>query len=225
MSAGGRMTAEEFLLLPQKVGWKHELLDGVPHVTPWENLVPLRLDLTNRAPARTPPPGVALRPAAPTDVPRLIPAFVDAFYGGTEYWRLSRACIREDGERVLADHFDGLRGGAHPASRLAATSRSVVGAALVVREPGGPSLDLLFVRPAWRRGGIATALMRAVASGLRAAGEPVLRSACQMANEAGAAWYAALGFVEEPDWLVANARESGPAGSCGGWSAWASSTP
>jgi predicted N-acetyltransferase YhbS len=96
----------------------------------------------------------------------------------------------------------------HPASRLAVTARAVVGAALVVRPPRGPRLDLLFVRPRWQRAGLATALVAAAGAALRGAGEAELRSSYRLANAPSAAWHTRFGFREAPNLSVASAREA-----------------
>jgi GNAT superfamily N-acetyltransferase len=206
---GGRLTVDEIARRPRPVAWKYELLGGVPRIEPKAATVPVRLALAPRvAPPAPPPAGVALRAVTAADAPALVPALAEAFMGNVDFWGRGRADVRAAAEEIVAAFVAGRRGPVHPASRLAATARAVVGGALVVRPPKGPRVDLLFVRPRWQRRGLATALVAGSVAALRTAGEPVLRSRYRLANTPSVAWHARFGFVEEPDLLVASAREA-----------------
>jgi GNAT superfamily N-acetyltransferase len=206
---GARLTADEAALRPRPAAWKYELWDGVPRLEPKAATVPVRLALAAwAAPPTAPTAGVALRAVTAADAPALARALAEAFLGNVDFWRCGRAHVRAAARAITAAFFAGRRGPVHPASRLAVTARAVVGAALVVRPPKGPRLDLLFVRPRWQRRGLATALVAAAGAALRDAGEPVLRSRHRLANAPSAAWHARFGFVETPDLLVASAREA-----------------
>jgi GNAT superfamily N-acetyltransferase len=213
LPAGARLTVDAYLAQPRHPGWKCELLDGVPRIEPRTATVPVRLALTDRLrlhrPPRLPPPGVAVRSIGAADAPALVRALADAFLGNVDFWGCARVSVRTAVEDLMATFFAGRRGAPHPASRLAVTPRAAVGgAALLMCSPKGPRLDLLFVRPRWQRRGLATMLVADAATALRANGEPVLRSRYRLANAPSAAWHARFGFVEEPDWLVAQVREA-----------------
>lgn len=212
LPAGARFTVATYVEQPRHPGWKCELLDGMPRIEPRAATVPVRLALTDRRPLHRPPrllpPGVAVRSVAgAADAPALVRALADAFLGNVDFWGCGRGYVRAAVEDTIATFFAGRRGAAHPASRLVVTAQAVVGGALLVCSPKGPRLDLLFVRPRWQRRGLATMLVAEAATALRASGAPVLRSRYRLANAPSAAWHARFGFVEEPDWLVAHARE------------------
>jgi GNAT superfamily N-acetyltransferase len=212
LPAGARLTVATYVAQPRHPGWKCELLDGIPRIEPRAATVPVRLALADRRPVhqppRLPPPGVAVRPVAgAADAPALVRAVAEAFLANVDFWGCGRAYVRGAVEDTIATFFAGRRGVVHPASRLAVTARAVVGGAPLVCAPKGPRLDLLFVRPRWRHRGLATLLVAEAATVLRASGAPVLRSRYRLANVPSAAWHARFGFVEEPDWLVAQARE------------------
>lgn len=116
--------------------------------------------------------------------------------------------IRARGREFLASYFGIVRGEWLPASRIARSRRQAViqGAALIRRCPGGPLLNAVFVRPRWRRTGLATALLRQATAALVAAGETVLHSRCVLGNEASLSWHLRSGFRELPDLLVAGHR-------------------
>lgn len=151
-----------------------------------------------------------LRAVTPPDEPPLLDAFLSAFTDSVEYCDWPEAAVQESAEESVRGFFAGARGEPLAVSRLAAApgsaSPDIVGAALVIRTPDGPLLDLLFVVPAHRRTGIATALVGAVLNELHAAGEAKLTSNYRLANAASRQVHLRFGFEEEPDHSVARAH-------------------
>lgn len=200
-----QMSMSEFELLPMRPGWKYEYWDGRAHITPRENSVIVAMPVTVRR-ADT---SFVLRRVSIDDALELTSAFLEAFVDSVEYCDWETEKISEAADKAIRSHFSGERGKPHVASRVAmAFDRglrrdSIVGAALLTRAPRYPILDLLFVRPAWQRHGIATALMSNAMNELHGLGETLLKSAYHAANEGSMNWHQRFGFVEEPDLLRA----------------------
>lgn len=199
------MSMEEFELLPMRPGWKYEYWDGRAHITPRENSVIVAMPVT----ARRASTSFVLRRVSSDDALELTAAFLEAFVDSVEYcdWKTDK--INKAADKAIRSHFSGARGRPHIASRVAmAFDRglrrdSIVGAALLTQAPRYPILDLLFVRPAWQRLGIATALMSNAMNELHDLGETLLKSAYHAANEGSMNWHHRFGFAEEPDLLRA----------------------
>lgn len=195
------MTVEEFHLLPMRPGWKHEYWDGRAHITPRHNSVVTAMPVT----ARRINPGHALRKVTINDAVELTSAFLAAFVDSVEYCDWETEMINEAAIEAIRSHFAGERGEPHSASRVATsfdTERgrdSIAGAALLTQAARYPILDLLFVRPAFQRRGLATALLSEAMNELQSLGGPVLKSAYHIANDVSMNWHQRFGFVEEPD--------------------------
>jgi hypothetical protein len=67
-------------------------------------------------------------------------------------------------------------------------------------------VDALFVRPAWRRRGLAGALVGRAVNALLAEGERLLYSGYRLGNEPSRLWHVRFGFEELPDVGVAGHR-------------------
>jgi predicted GNAT family acetyltransferase len=134
---------------------------------------------------RTPPPGVAIRPAAPTDIEPLVEA--------------ARASLREEGrpDPFIGDPKGFRRWVAARTSRarVALAGREVVWVGYAdVRHQAGHLLQGVYTWPQWRRRGIAAA---GVASLCRAAFEASadhVQLSVVAGNEPALRLYAALGF-------------------------------
>ena len=200
------MSEAEFLRQPQDPGWKYEYINGIARVSPRHVVVPLRADVTPRA---VDPAGLHLRPVVPADAPALARAFHEGFRETVEYCDWPDARIRQSGEDAVRTFFAGKRGTFHPASRLLLDLDQpcmVIGAALIIQKPGGPFLDMLFIRPPWQRHGLAAALAGAAMNQLHALGETHLGSALDLANEPSRRWHRKFGFVEQPSFALARVR-------------------
>lgn len=205
-----RMSIEEFELLPMRPGWKYEYWDGRAHITPREHGVIVTVPVTAK-PVNT---SLVLRGATSADAPELTTVFLEAFIDSTEYCDWGTQKISEAADKAIRSHFAGERGKPHSASRVAMGfdrergCDSIVGAALLAHAPRYSILDLLFVRPAWQRHGIATALLSDAMNQLHNGGEAILKSAYHAANEASMNWHQRFGFVEEPDLMRARLYSS-----------------
>jgi len=200
------MTFEEFLRLERKPGWKYEYWDGAAHISARPVVAPLILPLASRI-GLSPPSPLPTEPVRSDDAPALISAFIDAFTGTAEYFEWPGDAIERSARECIETYFSGERGGPMAASRLARDRCDIAGAALIIkRRDGAPYIDLLMVRPAWQRRGLATAMVSAAVSDLRAAGEEVLTSGYNLANEASVAWLTGSASTERPDEYVARMR-------------------
>lgn len=215
------MTFEEWERMPWRFGWKHEYWDGCAHTTPRHNHVLVSLRVAPRVTGS--PPHVTLRAVEESDAEALIETFVETFEDGVEFCDWGTEKIHEHARRNIADFFAGRRGAPHPSSRIAVpiadeavSSESsgavrppaVLAAALFTQKSDAVVLDLLMVRPAYRRRGIADLLVGAGLNDLHAQGETILRSAHHVANGESAAWHQSFGFAEEPDLHLARLRQS-----------------
>jgi GNAT superfamily N-acetyltransferase len=200
------MTWEEWERLPWRFGWKHEYWNGHAHLTPRQDHVHVRFD--GEVWSAQLPKGLRMRPVVHEDARALINAFIEAFEDGVEFcdWPVEK--IHEHARGNITDYFAGRRGTLLlKASRLAlGRERQVVGAALLNGRDAEPRLDLLMVRPGFRRCGIASTLVGAAVRDLHSQGASVLRSAYCVSNRESALWHQAFGFEEEPDLDLARMR-------------------
>ncbi|MGH9944113.1 MAG: GNAT family N-acetyltransferase [Pyrinomonadaceae bacterium] len=203
------MTWEEFERMPWRMGWKHEYWDGCAHITPRDNHVHVCMKVEPRAELEITPAGT-LRSVKAADAEELIECFIKTFEDGVEFcdWRTEQ--LTEHALRNITDYFAGRRGSPLEVSRLATANRAetaathtspvsaqrVVAAALFTQKPDAPVLDLLMVRPGFRRRGIARAPVTNAMNELDARGVESLRSAYVVSNEESAAWHLSFGFIE-----------------------------
>ncbi len=221
------MTVEEFHLLPRRLGWKHEYWDGYAHITPGHAVMDVSMPVEPR-PSSPPCP---LRPVGPEDEAALIAAFLAGFGDSVDYCDWEPAAIEKSAAKCIRDFLARARGEPLEASRVAVAAAPgtdpaaaaqvqvepgevdpmtpvptapIVGAALVVRAGEAEArLEMLFVAPAWRRRGLASALVSDALTALHAAGFDRLVSRYLLANADSRAWHLRFGFTEEPDWLAA----------------------
>jgi len=144
---------------------------------------------------------------SPDDSAELVAAFLDSFRFAPEYADYPMRGFRAKAADFVKGFFGDVRGVWSPASTVLVRGGQIAAAALVKdRAPKPPLLDCLFVRPAYFRQGLATAVAARAVNELAAAGFTTLRSFAMLANEASIAWHTAFGFRELPDLFVAQAR-------------------
>lgn len=182
------MTWEEWECLPWRFGWKHEYWDGHAHLTPRQDHVHVRVEPRPRVAARSVADSLSVQPVDPTDAQGLVAVFIEAFEHGVEFCDWPAKEIHEHARRNIADYFAGRRGTPLlSASRLALGEGGyIAGAALLSEREAGPTLDLLMVRPDFRRRGTASILVGVAVDELQAQGATVLRSVHCVANEESA---------------------------------------
>lgn len=208
------MPLDEFERLPWRWGWKYEYMDGCAIVSPRDHYVFVRAPVTpHLASLPCDDHDLHIQSVAahddPVDIKRLVSAFIDAFVETAEFCDYEYAQIEAAAWKRINGFFASKHGRPHPASRIAIVPdehHPVVGAALIARREDGPVLDLLFVRRAWQRTGLATRLVARVMNELYVAGATSLRSAYHVANEQSAAWHRRFGFEEEPDLFLTKLR-------------------
>ena len=194
------MSFEVWELLPYQPGWKYEYWDGCAHITPNHQTAVTTAPVTPR-PVHAP---CVLRQDIPEDEAPLLAVYMEAFADNQAYCDYTDVAFLDAARSDLRKSFSGHRAPLLAASRVAviatATGEQRVGAALLSREREyGPMLDLLFIRPAWQRRGLATALVASAMNALHRAGEDTLTSCYQLANLTSQIWHRGFGFVECPD--------------------------
>lgn len=191
--------------MPWRFGWKHEYWDGHAHLTPRQDHVHVRF--SGEVPSAELPRGLSMRPVSSDDAPALIEAFIETFEDGVEFCDWTEEMIHGHARTNITEYFAGRRGEPMDASRLAIEGGSIVGAVLFCRRDEEPVLDLLMVRPGFRRRGIARSLVGAAVEKLRErGGGENLRSAYHAANVESTEWHRAFGFEEERDLSLAKMR-------------------
>ncbi len=187
--------------MPWRFGWKHEYFGGEAHITPRHDHVHVRF--RGEVPVAELPKGLSMRRVFPDDGPELIETFED----GVEFCDWTDDMINTHARTNIIDYFAGKRGHPMKESRLVFEENTIVGAVLFCRREYGPLLDLLMVRPAFRRRGISSALVGKAIMKMRESGEgETLRSARHVANEGSALWHRSFGFEEERDLFLARMR-------------------
>lgn len=218
------ITWEEFERMPWRFGWKHEYWDSHAHLTPRQSHVHVRMSVEPREVVI--PPNVALRSVCLSDTEALIDLFIETFEDGVEFCDWETEKIHAHARRNITDFFNGKRGTPHAVSRLAIraegkankdnvsdetsnqTKSRILAAALFTEKSDAVVLDLLMVRPIYRRRGLATALVATALNDLHRQGVDMLRSAHVISNEESTAWHRAFGFTEELDLHLARLRYS-----------------
>lgn len=189
--------------IPYRPGWKREYYDGKAHVRP--SWISVQYILTLRPRIETKCSG--LRPLRAVDFHRLEDAFFDAFRYAPEYADYSLLAYRKKPSTFLNGFFGDVRGTPSPASTVIVRDRQIAAAALIKeRVDRPPLLDCLFVRPAYFRQGLATAVVSSAVNQLLEAGANELRSSAMLANTASLCWHTDFGFEEVPHLFVAQAR-------------------
>lgn len=189
--------------VPFRPGWKREYYDGKVHLRPSWVTIDYSLKLTQR-PER---PTHGLRMCEATDRAQLIDAFIDSFCYAPEYACDSMKSYRKKAAEYVDGYFGSVRGERSPCSTVLEIEGQIVAAALVKLRPTlPPLLDCLFVRPACFRRGYATIVAARAVNRLVAHGQPILRSGAMLANEASIAWHRSFGFLERPEYFLAQSR-------------------
>jgi len=137
------------------------------------------------------PPGVAIRPATPTDTRRLATLMVVAYAGTVDDHGQSRASHEAEARRTIAGDYGEVQ---WDASLLAQTAEDdCVGTTLVTRDRGHLLLAFALVAPEWRNQGLGTALIIRTANRLAAEGATEWTLAVTVGNPAQRL-YERLGF-------------------------------
>lgn len=150
------------------------------------------------------PRGFRLRRVVQDDAEKLIECFIETFVDGIEFCDWSHEDICRHARRNITDYFAGnikRRGAPLNVSvcALAEDDDALIAAALFTDHADAAELDLLMVRPRFRRRGLARAMVINAMNELHARDRLALRSAYVVCNEESAAWHKAFGFTELPD--------------------------
>lgn len=205
-----RMSQEEFHQLPFSLVWKQEYLNGCLVHTPRGVIVHATIPIAPRL-VESP---ASLRPTKEADERALLPLFKDAFQDTFEFCDYSKKRFAESAKQCLHHFFHGPFHLPLPASRVAVAPSGApeagkpIGAALVLKQDEGWALlDMIFVKPAWYRHGLASALAAAALTALHElGGYRTLVSRYHLGNEPSCAWHHHFGFTDEPDLRLARLR-------------------
>lgn len=199
-----KMSFEDFeLKVPHRPGWKREYYSGRAHVRPSWLMVRFVLALARRVP----PAVTGVRPLELSDETALHEAFFDAFRFAPDYCDYPLSHYRKRSREYIDGFYGKVRGEWSQASRVVTHRKRIIAGALIKRIKGKkPLLDCLFVRPDFRRQGLATAACTGAVNALVRGRHPALQSYVLLANEPSLAWHQRFGFEELPDLWVAQSR-------------------
>jgi GNAT superfamily N-acetyltransferase len=199
------MSWEEFEVMEEPFGWKVEYWDGHAHLTPRFHGVKTKLQLS----VRHAPPNPSLVDVSPDYRDAMLAGYGETFGNSIEFCGWSRSDIEASAVTDIGNYFAGKRGEPLAASVLALVpgSQALVGLALISRRPKyGAYLDLLYVRPAFQRQGVGTAMLNRAIDCLVEAGFPTLTSAYHIVNEPSRRWHHGHGFEDLYDWYYAKLK-------------------
>lgn len=198
------MDFDVFERLPRHPDWRYEYWDGALHLSHRPR------SLSLRRPTEAPPRPARAGGTSAADVVPLSDvgrqptrSFLTAVWEDEDPYRSYDDHRRS--EILIAQVTRTLDGEVQDASVGAVRGGVVVGAALVVRETWpererrSPVLTWLSVDRKVRSRGVATVMLAAVCERLMAAAEPVLFSACSVANVPSLRWHLTNGFTVLPD--------------------------
>lgn len=200
------MTIEEFDLMEQKFGWKHEYWDGHAHISPRSHGILMKIPVKKRR-IKT---DFEIQSVSEDFFDELVETFYKAFVDSPEYCNRSRKDVKKSARKNIRLFFDGGRGVPQLAlSRVVFAppqKTKIAGAILVCKYKYGFKDEILFVHPEFQRKGIGTALVQSVLNDLSKSGERIFWSEYHICNRLSAAWHEKFGFVEEPDIMTAKFR-------------------
>lgn len=189
------MLINEFEVMEHPFGYKVEYWDGAAYLTPREQVVSVRLNITEPQMNKMYtliPIGLGLKA-------EMVLAFIESFKDSVEFCNWSEADIRQYAENNLNDYFAGKRGKPHPSSVMTVDpdNYTVTGLALLLYDNMERiTLDLLYVAPAWQRRKLATTLVSSAVNNLYKDGVKELYSTYHICNVHSRRWHHAFGFVD-----------------------------
>lgn len=198
------MREKEWWMFPRMPGWKYEYSFKLGADTQIRPFGP-RYQITVQRRTDTAP--CELRSVERGDGAALRRAFAEAFFGYTDYLYCTEIQLLQIGDTLLQEFFS--RGQADLCRRASClaidpASGQVIGAALLApadeeetqATEKATQFQPVFVIPAWRRRGVATALASEVLRQLWHAGQGILFSGCSIYNSASKQWHQAFGVTE-----------------------------
>ena len=199
------VTAGSFETLPRPAGWKYERWGGRLRLEPdWRSeaaryVGPLVGCVT--------PPGVQIGQVDEQDVDAATDAADEAFADGPDFFRFPTDTRQGDLRRGIEDAVRLEPPWVRRAQRIArGPGGEVIGLLLVREVEGGVVLETVGVRPAWRRRGLAAAMLGEVLAALPVGTE--VRSGWLIANRESEAWHRRVGFETIPTSVSAGSRLS-----------------
>ena len=199
------VTAETFETLPRPAGWKYERWGGRLQLEPdWRSEVARYVGPNVE---RATPPGVLIQGIEEADIEAAADAADEAFADGPDFFRFPMDTRRNDLRRGVEDAVTLEPPWVREAQRVAhGRGGEVVGLLLVREVEGGVVLETVGVRPAWRRRGLAAAMLGEVLATLPVGTE--VRSGWLIANRESGGWHRRVGFETIPTSVSAGSRLS-----------------
>jgi RimJ/RimL family protein N-acetyltransferase len=199
-----KMSWEEYLAYPRKLGWKYEYFGEALHLSPsWTAIATFCLSLESPRNLRERSAALrrvnfSIRQVEPVDFQPLVSLFCECFSGVIDY----AGCDSSDLIRYAHQSLDRFFGPAPAeyfgACRVAVEEKQIVGCCMFDRGKLGPVLQPVFVAPGQQRRGVATALLFDGLLSLTEQSEQRIHSRCNLGNEASLAWHKQSGFTEVP---------------------------
>ena len=207
------MTRDEFLVMPHRLGWKHEYWDGMARLSPSLGAIAsFEVDLDE---TRTSSPtwngSLSICGVNAVDHESLVQLHLIAFDDSVEFAGYPDAAFEKEQRRSMSAFF-ALDDPPRRRRGLVRHSYAVVNgndpvAAIFIRDtPDGLAVEPILVHPQIHRQGLASALFWQSCRSLASEGFKTLRSHCHLGNHASMKWHLAMGFQETPSVTAASAR-------------------
>jgi GNAT superfamily N-acetyltransferase len=207
------MSIDEFHVMDDRLGWKHEFWDGAARLSCQATAVAtLKLELpTHNHSSRQLDEAYRFINVTTADELELIQLFHHSFYDAIEYAGWDESSYERDAERSIKTFF-GRQANSDRANGLVEHSfavwrgRAIVAAILIRDKKSGPTMEPVMVDPAHQRLGLGSSLLAASVRSLVDAGAGVLHSRCHLGNTVSLNWHQWNGFRELPDYFSAAHR-------------------
>ena len=199
------VTAETFETLPRPPGWKYERWGGRLRLEPdWRYEAARYVGPLAERPT---PPGIDIGEVREGEVDAATDAADEAFADGPDFFRFPVDTRWNDLRRGIEDAVSLEPRWVRRAQRIARGRGGAVVGLLLVREVvGGVVLETVAVRPAWRRRGLAAAMLRQALAILPDGTE--VRSGWLVANRESGVWHRSVGFETIPTSVSAGSQLS-----------------
>ena len=204
------MGLEEYKLIPQRPGWKHEYWNGRLRLSPNHRVTvfsrPTDAPL-HENPLHSSPLKLETRFLLDLELATFTLAFTASFIGSMDFADRTSTQVRAFAQKFWHQLETGQRGQVHASSAaILSPGRKPRVLSLIVfveRDPGEVLMDCLFTRPEWQSQGLAKNLLARALPLLHQTGIQTIWSGVFEGNQASTNWHTRNGFGIAPDLMRA----------------------